>query len=84
MKHIIVPTLASLLFLGHSPTLAKTDCQADLREFDAAVKITKAKITDVQRALKLRDEANSDCVEKGGSAKGDADMQQALKLIGTK
>ena len=48
------------------------------------VKTTKAKSADVQRAMKLRDEAHSDCVEKGGSAKGDADMRQALKLIGTK
>src|SRR5262245_5048381 len=82
MRHIFAPVLAALLLLGASPVFAKTDCRADLREFDAAVKTTNANSADVQRAMKLRKEASYDCTEKGGSAKGDADMQQALKLIG--
>jgi len=67
-----------------SPVMAKTDCNKDLREFDAAVKTTAAKKADVQKAVRLRDEAGKDCREKGGTSLGDADMRQALTLIGVK
>jgi hypothetical protein len=82
MKRIILLVLAAMALAGTSPSFAKTDCKKDVADFDLAVKTTKATKADVAAATKLRDEANKDCTEKGGSAKGDADMQQALKLIG--
>jgi hypothetical protein len=48
------------------------------------VKTTKASKAQVAQAMKLRNEANKDCSEKGGTAMGDADMQQALKLVGAR
>jgi hypothetical protein len=87
MKNIMVSVVLAgmaLAVAGASPSLAKTDCKKDISEFDAGVKTTTASKADVDKAMKLRDEANKDCTEKGGSAKGDADMKQALKLIGIK
>jgi len=84
MKQFNTSALVLLFILGASPAFARIDCRSDVREFDAAVKTTKASHAEVLRAVKLRDEANNDCAERGGSAKGDADMQRALKLIRTK
>lgn len=85
MKAKMITVAAALLALAFgTPVLAKTDCGKDIREFDAAVKKTAASKADVQKAMKLRDEANKDCQGKGGTAQGDADMRQALTLIGVK
>ncbi|MGO4441661.1 hypothetical protein [Rhizobium sp. RAF56] len=81
----MISTAAAVLALVIvSPGMAKTDCNNDIREFDAAVKITTAKKADVQKAMRLRNEARKDCQEKGGTPVGDADMRQALTLIGAK
>lgn len=85
MKAKMITVAAALLGLAlGAPVLAKTDCNKDLHEFDAAVKTTTASKADVQKAMKLRDEAGKDCREKGGTAAGDADMRQALTLIRVK
>jgi hypothetical protein len=73
---------ASLIVIA-SPSWAKTDCNKDIAEFDAAVMNTTASKTTVAKATKLRDEARKDC-DAGGSKSGDADMRQALKLIHAK
>ena len=57
--------------------MAKTDCHNDIREFDAAVKTTTAKKADVQKAMRLWDEARKDCQEKGGTSVGDAEALEA-------
>jgi hypothetical protein len=85
MKRIFAVSMAAAFVLAAPlPLLAKSDCKKDIVQFDAAVKTTKAKMVDVNKAIKLRDEANKDCLAKGGSAQGDADMRQALLLIGVK
>lgn len=85
MKPIIAAAvLAALALSGASASFAKSDCKKDISEFDAGVKTTKASTVNVAKATKLRDEANKDCLAKGGSAQGDADMKQALMLIGVK
>ncbi|RDJ02321.1 hypothetical protein [Rhizobium grahamii] len=76
--------IAIIAATGAAPSYAKTDCKKDIAEFDAAAKTTKINKAELAKATKLRDEANKDCVAKGGSASGDADMQQALKLIGAR
>lgn len=72
--------IAGSLLLVASPSFAKTDCNKDVAEFDAAVMTTTASKAVVVKATKLRDEAKKDC-DAGGTKAGDADMQQALKLI---
>lgn len=85
MKSIIASAVvAAFALAGPMPSLAKTDCRHDISQFDAAVKTTKASKAEVAKATKLRDEAQKDCLAKGGSAAGDADMQQALKLVGAR
>jgi hypothetical protein len=85
MKAIIASALiAAFVVAGSEPSFAKRDCKADISEFDTAVKTTKAGKADVTKATKLRDEAQKDCLGKGGTAMGDADMQQALKLVGAR
>ncbi|PWI49894.1 hypothetical protein B5K03_33700 [Rhizobium phaseoli] len=76
--------IAIIVVAGSAPSYAKTDCKKDIAEFDAAAKTTKVNKAELAKATKLRDEANKDCLAKGGSAMGDADMQQALKLIGAR
>lgn len=76
--------IAIVATAGAIPSYAKTDCKKDIAEFDAAAKTTKVAKADLVKATKLRNEANKDCTAKGGSAMGDADMQQALKLIGAR
>lgn len=60
------------------------NCKKDVAEFDAAVKTTKASKANVDKAMKLRNEAAKDCTEKGGSVNGGKDMDAAMKLIGIK
>lgn len=85
MKSLIASAVvAAFALAGPIASLAKTDCRNDIGEFDAAVKTTKAGKANVAKATKLRDEAQKDCLAKGGSALGDADMQQALKLVGAR
>jgi hypothetical protein len=85
MKMTIASVLVAVLVLAvPMPSFAKADCRKDISEFDAAVKTTKATKADVVKATKLRDEANKDCMATGGSPTGDANMQQALKLIGAR
>jgi hypothetical protein len=76
--------IAVVTMAGPVPSYAKSDCKKDIAEFDAAAKTTTAPKADLAKATKLRNEANKDCLAKGGSAMGDADMQQALKLIGAR
>lgn len=85
MKRVVASVMfAALALAGTSPSFAKVDCRKDISEFDAAVKTTKASTADVNKAMKLRHEAAKDCSVKGGSPAGDADMRQALMLIGAK
>lgn len=85
MKSLIVSAVIAAFALSLPiPSLAKTDCRKDIGEFDAAVKVAKASKTNVAKATKLRNEAQKDCLAKGGSASGDADMQRALKLVGAR
>ncbi len=76
--------IAMIALAGAAPSHAKTDCKKDIAEFDAAAKTATAPKADLVKATKLRNEAHKDCIAKGGSAMGDADMQQALKLIGAR
>jgi len=80
----VLAVITGLALIGPTPSLAKKDCKSDISEFDTAVKTTKVSKADVLKATKLRDEAQKDCLSKGGTAMGDADMQQALKLIGAR
>jgi hypothetical protein len=86
MKRIVYPLIAVMAIVGGSTEFAaaKTDCNKDIAQFDLSVKTTKASNADVARAKKMRNEAAKDCTEKGGTARGDTDMTEAMKLIGVR
>ncbi|MBS0565267.1 MAG: hypothetical protein JSR87_12585 [Proteobacteria bacterium] len=83
MKRTLLP-LVAVLSLAAGPILAAGACTDDLAKFDAAAKTSSAKKADMDKALTLRNEAAKDCKEKGGTKKGAADLDKALKLIGAK
>jgi uncharacterized protein YdbL (DUF1318 family) len=81
---LLAVTLTSMTLASLSSSYAATDCKKDISDFDAAVKTSTATKPNIKEAMKIRDEAYKDCMQKGGSATGDADMAKAQKLIGIK
>ena len=86
MKRLVYTVIAAVALTAGSPVFAagKADCKKDIAEFDAAVKTTTVSTANVARAMKLRNEGAKDCVDKGGTARGDADLDGALALIGAR
>jgi hypothetical protein len=86
MKRFVFPLLGAIALAGAVPAFAatKADCKRDIAEFDAAVKTTTTSPANVSRAMKLRNEGAKDCIEKGGTPRGDSDLDGALALIGVR